>query len=466
MLRQSLLLLGVIGIGALIIYRSTVIPFTHDEASTWLNYRHINVWSCISNWQCWGTANNHWLNTALLQASASIFGEKAWALRLPNVVAGILYLTCAAFMCGRYIHNYALKLAGFLLLCAHTYLLDFFSLARGYGLMACGVMWATYCFLRYTEKWEQKWLLFTVISLLFAVLGNFTGLLPWSAMGLAWIILIIANKKYDHLLRHGAYWLGSALVLLALLYYPVKTLSGSGEFEWGAQGITAMGVDLMQNLLYGVRYFGDNTYLFALFLMLGLMALAFFLAMVTRQKEARKVFLITLLLLAANVLVIFLLQFITDAQPPSGRKSIYLIPVVFSVFVAGLGVLKNTGNASFAGLILSLALIGHLIRTLPFASVREWYYDAYYPELLETIFPENVKKDSVLLGSSWIFHPALTYYQQTTPLPLGGLAYQRPLVPDSAMQYYFVEPSDTSGLQSMGFDLKKHIGPFLLYRRE
>ena len=97
-----------------------------------------------------------------------------------------------------------------------------------------------------------------------------------------------------------------------------------------------MGVDLIQSLLYGVRYFKENTFLIVLFVMLGFMALALLLAFVSRHKEPRKVFFFFFLVLIANIAGIFFLEMITGAQPPTGRKSIYLIPIIFCVFVAGL----------------------------------------------------------------------------------------------------------------------------------
>ena len=258
MKRNWLLVVGIISLAAVFAYRAYAIPFTHDEASTWLNYRYINVWSCISNPACWGTANNHWLNTLLLQWSASIFGEAAWALRLPNVLAGFGYLICAALLCARYTKNYALQCAGFLVLSAHVYLLDFFSLARGYGLMASGVIWGLYALLRYIEKFELRWLLISQFALSFAILANFTALLPWAAVLAGWFLWMVIKKKYSLLLLHGISWMVHSVILFSLLYFPIKTLAKSGEFAWGANNVWEMAKDLMVNLLYGARYFGTN----------------------------------------------------------------------------------------------------------------------------------------------------------------------------------------------------------------
>lgn len=466
MLRHTLVILGVIFLSALIAYRAYAIPFTHDEASTWLNYRQFNVWTCLTNPGCWGTANNHWLNTLLLQYSASVFGEGTLALRLPNVFAGWGYLVAASLIATRYIHNYALLLAGFLFLSAHVYLLDFFSLARGYGLMACGVIWGIYSLLRYVEQWKMTWLILCIASLFLSILSNFTALLPCASIGAGWLISVLVARKFNLLLPHGACWIASGLVLFFLLRYPIQTLAGSGEFEWGAANPVIMAVDLMQSLLYGVRYVGDKTFVYALYLIGVVVGIILMLMVLNRNKELKHPVLLTVLLVVLNVVVILVQQKITGAQAPIGRKSIYLIPFIFCVFVAGMGLLKNTGTTSFLGIILSLALVGHMIRTLPLKSAREWYYDAYYPELLSSILPQGTSSDSIGLGSTWIFQPSLTFYQKTIPLPIRGLAYQRPLVIDSTLNYYYVEPQDTVGLKQNGFDLYKKIGPFLLYKRE
>jgi hypothetical protein len=109
-------------------------------------------------------------------------------------------------------------------------------------------------------------------------------------------------------------------------------------------------------------------------------------------------------------------------------------------------------------------MLYHTIHPLSFASCREWYYDAYYPEVFSSILPDDATPDSVRLGSSWIFYPSLTYYQKTKLLPIAGLEYQKTLVVDTSLHYYFVEQVDTSGMRNAGFVLAKNIGPYFLFK--
>lgn len=67
-----------------------------------------------------------------------LLGSSELALRLPNLLAHVVYLHASARVALK-ARGLVLTVGCFLLLNAHPYLLDFFGLARGYGL-ACGLM--------------------------------------------------------------------------------------------------------------------------------------------------------------------------------------------------------------------------------------------------------------------------------------------------------------------------------------
>ena len=80
-------------------------------------------------------ANNHPLNTALVMLTTA-FSDDVFLIRLPNVVAGVLYLVTAALVASKTTK----PLLSLAVLALNPYLLEFFSLARGYGLAAALVM--------------------------------------------------------------------------------------------------------------------------------------------------------------------------------------------------------------------------------------------------------------------------------------------------------------------------------------
>ena len=256
MRKNWVLITAVIALAGLILYRAIVIPFTHDESATWLYLRHTNVWGCFFDPDCWNWGNNHWLNTILLQLCANIGGDIPVVLRFPNVLGGWLYLVAAALLVNRYLQNYWAQLGGFLFISLHIYLLDFFSLARGYGLMASGVMWGIYSLLRYTENFEWKWLIILLTSFFLSILANFTSIIPFAAIMGVWLISILATKRFSLLKSHGVAVLILLIGTYMLIRIPIKVLSEKGELEWGASGFNVMIKDLFTNLTAGAHPFG------------------------------------------------------------------------------------------------------------------------------------------------------------------------------------------------------------------
>lgn len=448
----------------LIAYRAVMTPMTHDEASTWLNFRYLNLWSCVSNYYCWQSANNHWLNSLLMQWSARLFGDSVFSLRLPNVLAGALYFFGAARIVSRYIHTPLLRTTGFLLLCAHLYLLDFFSLCRGYGLVSCGMIWSAYTIMRYSELFHLRWLVVCVIILFLSVLGNFTAMLPFLSLGLVWFGLLVIKKQYILLLRHGFVWLMATGLLAMLLSYPFRILRGEGELEWGSKNIWALSMDLAGNLLYGFQYGFNNAASLLVFILIIILCVVSLFVLSTKSKHTKTPVFLSLCFLIINILVILLYREFTSSSMPVGRKSVYLIPIVFLPVALGLAFIKQKTTSLILGVFISGLLTFHAFRPHEWMAVREWYYDAYYPELFSAIRPDQNTNDSIRIGSSWIFYPSLAFYAQSGYIPLSGLAYQRPLQVDSTMAYYFVESVDSTGMHARGFVLEKTIGPFFLFK--
>lgn len=459
------LVIAVVLFTCLVAYRAVVIPITHDEASTWLNFRHYNLWSCISNYYCWQSANNHWLNSLLMQWSASLFGDRVFALRLPNVLAGSLYFLGAALIASRYIPSSWMQIAGFLLLCAHVYLLDFFSLCRGYGLVSCGVIWGVYAIMRYSELFQFRWLLTCVLILFLSVISNFTAILPFLSMGVVWFGVVVINKRYALLVKHGFVWLLASGLLSILLAYPFRIFRSEGELEWGSKNLWALSTDLADNLLCGVQYGLDNTAALLVYTVFILLCFVALFVLMSKSLNGKTSLLLALNLLVINFAVIFLYHKITGSSMPLGRKSVYLIPFLFAPLALGLGFVKQKTVGLLLGVFISGLLLFHSFRSGALGAVREWYYDAYYPELFSTILPTQYVDDSVRMGSSWIFYPSLAYYQQAENIPLSGLAYQRPITIDPTLDYYFIEPADSTGMRAHGFVLEKNIGPFLLLKK-
>ena len=91
------------------------------------------------------------------------------------------------------IRNPWFRLGGFILLNTNPFVLDFFSLARGYGLAGGLMMASLYCLMRYMQSPKNTglWLALCYISAGLAAMANFTWLnymLSMTGVVLLWAV--------------------------------------------------------------------------------------------------------------------------------------------------------------------------------------------------------------------------------------------------------------------------------------
>jgi len=128
----------VLGAAAYVVARAALVGFTYDEAFTWAHYLTAPLRTVVF-FAGPVAANNHTLNSILMRASSAVFGDSELSLRLPNVLAFAVYAWAVVAVIRMLTSTAARLLAAALLLC-NPFLLELFSLARGYGLATAFVM--------------------------------------------------------------------------------------------------------------------------------------------------------------------------------------------------------------------------------------------------------------------------------------------------------------------------------------
>jgi hypothetical protein len=144
---------------AFAIARAARVPLTYDEAAAYLRYIDSTVPSVfytgllsIFNFE---VATNHFLNTALTKACYLAAGGSEFVLRVPNLLGYAMYLVFSGLILFRYTRG-AVAFAGCLLLNLNPYLLDFFTLSRGYGLSLGFLMGALFFLLQSLERTQRR----------------------------------------------------------------------------------------------------------------------------------------------------------------------------------------------------------------------------------------------------------------------------------------------------------------------
>lgn len=202
-------------VGMALCWKAIFQAFTWDEAYTFSEYV-LREWRHAPDAN-YNLGNHHLLNTWLMRLCSMTFGDAEWSLRLPNLTAGIAFLLLARAMAFRWASGAGAFL--WLVVCtANPYMLDFFTVARGYGLATTFIFLALLTSIDFLHTANSKRLWLAQVALVCAGLANLTTLYALLAANalLLFFLLTTAGASY----RRLAVWL-AFLVPLAFLCWAV-----------------------------------------------------------------------------------------------------------------------------------------------------------------------------------------------------------------------------------------------------
>jgi len=406
------------------VLRAIHIPITHDEACTYLYYNHENNFRCFFDASCWTWANNHLLNTLFMQASTSMFGISDLSIRLPNLIAHALYLIFSILLVKRISKNLWLQLLGFVFLNFNLYLLEFFSLNRGYGLANGLLLPALYFSVVYIDNRKLKYIPLIFGLLLLSILANFVWILAWIGIWGALILVDIQQlKQQQESLKQKLLWLirphllvGAFTALLALLIYtPIRILNQKNEFSFGASSLFQMLKSHVNFSLQEQGYFGNQTVLVVLILIMAAILVSTVFSLKNIKSKA------TLFGLAAFWIILavqFLQHHLLGSHYIDGRKALVLLPFLALLWMLGAKSLFS-GKVSLFPKILVVIIVfflgNHVFIRGNISRSSDWWYDQYSHELLDDL-KELSDGEKLKVGLHWIYYPSIKYYQQEKQL--------------------------------------------------
>jgi len=440
-------------------YRSVIVGITHDEVYTYLIYVPLSVWETISYNPIYN-ANNHILNTLLMKVSCGLFGDAEWALRLPNTLGHLLYVVFSIKLARTFFPNVFICLLAVLILNANPYMLDFFSVARGYGLgMGC-MMVSIYYFLRHLNKPKQTILVCSLIWAILSVWSNFINVLFFVAIVATYGLVHLDSRLRTQGASFTTFWrsqipsITASAVLSALIYYPIRQLQKLDEFRYG--GDSSFYKDTYQGLLrhslYNEGYLGKETadYLNILLMFVITAAIIILVVSVMRNRVLmrKQLGLVVLLILGLIALASIVQHHMMDVAYLQDRRTIIFLPFVGLVVLFSLNTLSKLSLpiANLLAIIISLMSAYHLIRTTrSMEGIREWYYDENTKEVMALIAKDNrvIQNDTVSLTATWTMKNSCDFYQQTQNLHwLKPLSYKSQDFGTSGYDYYYLYESE------------------------
>ena len=446
--------------------RASSVPFSYDEAYTYLHFVGAPLGTILFGGSH-PSANNHTLNSLLMTLSASVFGSSELALRLPNLVAFVAYAG-AAWRLARRFSRVVPAVAALVLLLLNPFLLEIFSLARGYGLALAAVLWSLVALAASRERGipdrillrrQTQALVLGGLSV-FANLAFLNVFLPLAAVVVAARWRRGSRGNGDS--PFGALGGPAAVVAVVALYAgpAIWRLRGAHELYYGGmQGFWSDTVGSLVRCSLYLRPYGPALFPFLVAGVAAVLAVAFWIAYgMLRDSEGSNrttdllVDLLAVLVLGALACVLEHVLFRTPF--PINRTAVWMLPLFLLLAAAEIDVGASSGGRllrAAAGLLAGGAVVAcaaHLALSANTRFAILQYHDADTKQMLTDLAslrrPDGAP-GRVSLRASWELIPSIEYYRLTRPLSWLDPATVVPGPANAA----FVSAKDLSGADRM-----------------
>jgi hypothetical protein len=403
------------------VFRAVTYPFLHDES---LSFAIFTFEPRFGH-----TANHHLLNTWAMEACARLFGNSEWQLRLPNLLAHLVYLGAVLALLRRLTHP-AIQIFAFVALNLNPFVLDYLFLARGYGMGLAALMVGVVLLIRGTEEKDiarrRRWLLAALGAGAVAVLANFSFLFFYLTLhGIVAILYFPRGARRGDLKMVAAVLLSG--IFLFFVHGRIRALASIGELYFG--GSQGFFHDTVGSLIDGTLY--RITYPRALIVAVvgataGLFAAAIGAAIWQAVRE--RVFTLSLAfaaLLTGAALVPTLSHAFGQSLLPLDRAALQYLPLAAIAFVFALSDWWRAHPAKWVArgvpgcaLLLAIAGIAHFAVSYNVAWTYIGYNDSNDKIVISIILRDQQERGSTTpprLTVTWNLLPTFSFYRATLP---------------------------------------------------
>jgi hypothetical protein len=402
--------------------RAASLSFTIDESISYNVFVPLSFMDIVSFKIA--IANNHMINSLCMKYISIFFGSNELLLRLPSILSHIVYIVFS-YKIIRKVSSPVILLAGFLFLNLNPYLLDFFSLARGYSMAVAFTIVSMYFLLNYIEFSKAKSIIWSLIFAMLAVLSNFTLLIYFiallSVINIYWIVSM-SNFSINDLLKRNVPVFICSVALIVIMFEPIRKLIKYKEFYDG--GITSFWSDTVGSLISASLYdqsYWQTPFLFIKYLIVFCSLILFITFVYKTYKNKLRIFndkvSVTILLLFISILVPVAQHILLKSYFPINRMALvylplFLIPIILLVSDAAksykMKLLILPVMLIFAGVVTY-----HTFHSSNTSYALYWKFDADTKNMLSDleIRVQNDEKSPIKLGAMWLYEPAINYYR-------------------------------------------------------
>ncbi len=389
--------------GIYILLRAWLLPMTVDESATVINHVSRLVADTLF-FKTEANPNNHILNTIAIKTLAGLLGWHPLVVRLPVLIGAALYLWAGIHLSRKISEQQWVRVfAIFMLLLGNPYLLEFFALARGYGLAAGLMLMALWQSWRFLEENQKKHLRNAVLLAALAVYANFTLLVFFAPFV---ILLLVASWQLNPSFAvRGSFdpahnfWkktkpaLITLAVFVALWYEPLRKLSKDSEIEkWTALGsfVGSMEQSVKASTL-GNAYLGNDTAKILTWLAI-LFCAGMWVVAIWRWWQAKRQFaadprLLLLAVLPGAVIANVLQVHLSGTPYLQSRLALFYYPLfALHLGIAAAWLWQRWNTRAWAYMVpILLFTILNLVRCVNLTKSSEWWFDQATYKVIEFV---------------------------------------------------------------------------------
>ncbi len=417
-------IIALIGISILylIAFKAYYSSFTHDESFSYLHYVPQSFMDILAFKDSY--TNNHILNSLGMKYSEMIFGTSEFSLRLPNIILSIVYCIFS-FLLFKKSHK-IIAVSFFVFLLTNNSIIDFFGLARGYGLSIGFMMMAIYYLIEALNSGKNKNLVLFHLAALLATLSNFTMLNFYVASIITFYIVIyieqriIKEETFSFFKSRKLNWLW-CLISIIVLYEPVRRLITYNKLDFGGKsGFINDTISSVINYTFSNLTMSNSIPIFLMILCslliiftLGLIIKKFAQKKLTFFQEHKALVVVNALIILISLASI-IQHFLFHTDFLSGRFALFLVPLL----LLNIGFLVNyliTVNYKkivlFVIALLAISSAYNFYSHFNMNSNSEWAYDANTKKAMQQLTKQHQVSDSISLGVSWELEPTCNFYR-------------------------------------------------------
>lgn len=381
---------------------------THDEAYSFYNVKHFWWVETLC------TGNTHWFNFVAIKLAILCGLEKIGYLRWFTSLSAMVFL-CIAYQWLKTISSGYVRVFAFALLLLNPYMMDYFSLARGY---AAGMMFQAVSLLFLYKAYKDS----RRINMLFAIgfaglsaIANFNFFYFFVGFSVVYFFKFYFSYGFSFLKRaafylDSIYFIGISVLVMKALWFITVCSNDIGPYG-GDTFVDSLFSGYVKGWIYGRFLMSDMSLVMATY---GIMLLVFgacFYGISMFKKHQNQPYRVVSIIMMCMYGLTIINRNVFQVLYPVDRTTLMFFPLIALVLVYFvMAILQQSGMAKLILVFLSIIILSGFVFNLNFETTYDYLQQRDAKESFD--FTERMGAKNVGISGE-LYGVFRNYYQMT-----------------------------------------------------